>query len=115
MTERLSQQQAEFLVWLLEGYQERPDAETPLRRRMDTYLGVPIGRLPKGTSRSESASQSRMLRRLEDRGLIERRSFPGGLQFLPAGQWQEGHRRTTHVRLTAEGYDLAERLSAPGR
>ena len=110
--ERLSDQQADFLCWLLVAYRDLPDELAALHRRQVDHMGVPVGRLPKGTSRAESASMSRALRRLEDRGLIERRNWLAGLAFRPAGQFNDGNRRTTHVRLTAEGWDLAERLTA---
>ena len=51
-------------------------------------------------SRSECASISRALRRLEARGLIVRRN-----------DMSRGSRRTTCVRFTDVGRDLAERLA----
>jgi hypothetical protein len=95
---RVSEQQGELLLWLLECY--RTSAIIKLGAARFGYR-VRLERLPRGVSRSESASQSRALRRLEDRGLVER------------SNWVQNRRgsRTTHVRLTAAGWDLAERLA----
>jgi len=55
-------------------------------------------------TRVDAAAASRALRRLERRGLVER------LPARPAGA-----RRTTHVRLTDRGYEVAQWILFPPR
>jgi hypothetical protein len=63
-------------------------------------------------NRSEQASASRSLRRLEARGLVQR------VHHRAAGPGREPPEhvrfRTTHVCLTRDGRDMAQRLTAPG-
>mgnify|MGYP006352915013 CR=1 FL=1 len=101
---RLSGYQARFLLWLLERYQE---IEAGGDKRGMWAGAVRVPRAGAGQSRSDSASISRALRRLEDRGLIERLNHVSGSS-------DEGYvtqMRTTHIRLTESGRALAERLT----
>jgi hypothetical protein len=103
---RLSPYQEGVLVWLLDHYR-RIEATG---KTVDVW-GIDIGRRPPGTSRSESAADSRALRRLEDRGLIERRNFASGDRYGGRVDRKPHQHRTTHITLTATGRDLAERLT----
>lgn len=86
--QELSWQQATILRILYECYQK----QAPRTRDID---GVEWG---PGLSRVRAASVSRSLRRLEERGLIER--------------WTTGvGSRTTHVHLRPAGIALAQRLT----
>jgi hypothetical protein len=71
--ERLSPYQEGVLLWLLDRYR----AVEARGKTVDGW-GVRIARTPGGTSRSESAADSRALRRLEARGFIVRRNDVSG-------------------------------------
>jgi hypothetical protein len=107
---RLSSSQAGLLLLLLDAYRVTESAGGQVG-----VWGIRIHQLPDGTSRSKSAALSRSLRRLEDRGLVERRNQATGDQYSKPGEVDPDHvrlqHRTTHVRLTGEGRALAERLT----
>src|SRR5262249_8723593 len=94
----LSDLQRNFLVWLYQQYQ---------RGDVDGGWGVPYTGVPKGLTRSQQASISRAVRRLEQRGFVERTNQVSG----PApNEWIRKH-RTTHVRFLPPGTVLVERLT----
>jgi DNA-binding MarR family transcriptional regulator len=101
---RLSGYQARFLLWLIELYQE---IEAEGDKRGMWRDAVPVPRARAGQSRSDSASISRAVRRLEDRGLIERLNHVSGAP----GEGYATQMRTTHIRLTESGRAVAERLT----
>jgi hypothetical protein len=115
--EGLSGQQERFLVRLLKVYRdlEAPGRLTEQGSRELPIWGVRSGHLRDGAPRSESASVSRMLRRLEDRRLIERRNQSAGDRYSPEIDRPElkgrVQHRTTHVKLTPKGRELAEWLT----
>jgi len=119
MSERLSQQQEDFLVWLLDRYRdlETPGRLTEYGKHSLTHWGVRLPRFENGTSRSECASFSRAIRRLEQRGLVERWNTDSGnretgmVAKLTDTPNVASH-RTTNIRLTPAGRELAERLTA---
>jgi hypothetical protein len=111
--DRLSEAQRNLLGWLLEQYRgtEAWIAATPAPQRervreWNLFWGVRIGRLEAGTSRSESASTSRSLKRLEDRGLVIRHNINADPED---GRVQH---RTTSVTFTEAGRKLAELLDS---
>jgi DNA-binding MarR family transcriptional regulator len=96
----LSEQQKAILVGLLAC--ERPGLEMAVRDRWGggyhRWLVEPLN----GYSRSDQASISRAVRRLEGRGLVKR---------LNAVSKPGLARRTTHVALTDEGRAIAEAVN----
>jgi acetolactate synthase regulatory subunit len=101
----ISDLQKKILVNLLKAsdkpgphlWQYRKHGEGPWRTRVYWQYAMPIS-----TSRSASASIARALRRLEERGFVERVNSAAGSTAKKI--------RTTHVELTDAGRTLAEQL-----
>lgn len=107
---RLSPYQRAVLRWVLDRYREceEPGMLSDSGRGQLRIWGVPVWRR-EACSRSESASRSRALRRLEADGLIRRRSQVSGDWYQPDGIPDYGTQpRTTHLQLTEAGRALAE-------
>jgi hypothetical protein len=102
-----------FLAVVMGYLEMTPEERCHYRSEALKYWGIRITPLPAGTSRSESASQSRAIKRLEDRGLIQRRNQCSGDRYC-AEEYQPVFRqhRTTHLRFTPEGRARAELLHA---
>lgn len=97
MTDNLSAEQKSVLLWLLD-YCNRIESSGNDHAKQDIALwGVPWR--TNGLTRSEHASLSRTLRRLETRGLVIRKN-----------DVSDG-RRTTGVVLTANGRQIAEAVN----
>lgn len=96
----LSAQQREILLWIV---QQTHLADAGLRSFFWSWRSKDgtryVGWRQHGFTRSESASSSRALRRLEQRGLLER------------ANWCSDAKRTTAVRLTPLGRSTAETLA----
>lgn len=119
LVNRLSEQQRHLLLKLaerqttedVEAVEAEAEAECFSLPGMMRH-GVPIRRLPKGVSRSYSASVSRAMRRLEQRGLIVR--FNWISNGYTDNQHPNGYQmRTTHISLTKQGLCVAEQLRGP--
>jgi hypothetical protein len=113
----LSDFQIAVLAWMLRAYRHAEAVNSrpgqPVNRYEIAQLehwGVHIWK-PRPTSRAGSAARSRALRRLEARGLIERRNSIGGDQYS-GGVWNKQH-RTVELRFTPKGRTLAEQLETP--
>jgi hypothetical protein len=94
MRNGLSELQAQLLVGIYElslDYHQRPDI-------WPWYRGV-NWKSPRGATRSEQASRSRALARLEACGLVKRLN------------WVIGKARLTHVQIRPSGIAIAERLT----
>jgi hypothetical protein len=107
---KLSRQQRTILVWLYRVYAELKAAGYA---RINTF-GIPW-RNPSanGFSRSEQASISRALKRLEQRELVLRQNEVSGCPTTGScREWNtEPHARSTCVRLLPEGIRVAKRLT----
>src|SRR5258708_31644639 len=109
----LSDTQANILRYALRRYQWVETHGNESSRRQAAMWGIPWcpWRKDDRPNGSDRASVSRALRRLESRGLVQRRNDYRG------DRWQEspddnGVRfRTLQVKLTAEGRKVAERLT----
>ena len=66
---------------------------------------------PEERTRSESASLSRALRRLEGRGLVRRRNRHTGDAYMEDPWWRREQYRITHLALTPSGLTVAEGLA----
>lgn len=101
-----AQQQVLCWVWRWSVYLEaRDDGDA---RRPVEQVAV-AWRAGSGATAAQRASWSRTLRRLEQRGLLER--IPHRDEEAPVPTDSRGHGiRTAHVRLTAAGKELAKRL-----
>jgi hypothetical protein len=108
----LSPYQKAILSWLLDCYRHDEAVNSGKVHRVNRD-GVHLTRRPAGTSRSVSASASRAIRRLEERGLIRRRNRVSGDKYGRDGRGDHGHGaqvRTVTVELTPAGRVLAEEL-----
>jgi hypothetical protein len=116
MENRLSQQQEDFLGWLLDRYRDRevPGRLTEYGKHSLEHWGVHLPRFENGTSRSECASFSRAIRRLEQRGLVQRRNSHSGDKYQDHYE-NERQFRTVEVRFTPAGRELAERSTEEKR
>jgi len=105
MTRGLSTKQEAILRWLLQCYRNIEERGSDRARTLLAVWGVPWcpGRQARRSGRewtmSDSATTSRTVTRLEQRGLIARKhQVTGGT-------------RVTHIRLTEAGRAEAERLT----
>lgn len=114
MSTRLSELQAEILVSVLERYRHIEQHGNEFWRGEIAYWGVewPPYQRTYQPNAAERAALSRALRRLEARGLVQRRNSVRG------DRWQEEPSkhctpviRTTRAKLTDEGRTEAERLT----
>lgn len=104
-TERLSEQMREILLWVYENQPERgPQGFVPW------HPSVFIGENP---TPSQSTALSTTLKRLEERGLLNRYSITykdGQMVRMVWGQVAKDRIRTTHVQLSREGFRFVESL-----
>lgn len=101
---RISADQAWLLTWVL-GECKRG---APAWRG-----GVYLPKAKTGITRSRSAAISRALRRLEQRGLVVRMNGTSDAPGAPSSTAVQ--MRTTHVRLTDAGRELAEQCELAHR
>jgi hypothetical protein len=111
MSDRLSDVQERFLIWLLERYRQVEDHGNDFAKKNVEAWGISLGGRQEGISRSESASLSRGLRRLEARGLVRRRNDRQGDRYSHGDSPELGSQRTTRVQFTLAGRELADRLT----
>ena len=115
MQTKLSKLQKAILVWLGEVYQDESARDTwerigvPVGYRPSFYGGGPLLHTPSRRPHAkfgwnESQAFSLSIRRLEERGLIER--------IRPS--WHHNGKRTKYIKLTAEGEDTAGELIKAG-
>lgn len=115
---QLSPEQEQFLKWMLFVHRMEDQMRAGTGKVQLEEWGVKLKNLPRGADRSRSASRSRMLRRLEERGLVERRNRSSGDRYSedPEDTLEVREElglvqhRTTHVRFTEKGREVAERL-----
>jgi hypothetical protein len=108
-TAKLSDEQRRLLAWMLRAYRWHETHDNNDIAKADLRIwGIHSHNLA-SVSRSVSASMSRSLRRLEERGLIQRRNQCSGDRYCEGGGRYES-KKATHVKFTPEGRALAERL-----
>lgn len=110
-TTKLSQYQKRILQWVLEQTEWYETNGNEFLRGEVAHWGVSWHDGVRRTN-AENASLSRSLCRLEERGLVQRRNHVSGDPHGTIG-WDghERHTRTTHVRLTKVGREVAKRLT----
>lgn len=110
----LSKLQREILRCLLANYRHVEEHGNDYCRLDLQRVGIRLLQFrPQYTSPSERAAFSRSLKRMEERGLILRTNHMSGVPGCGRirTRREERHGRTDHVAFTAEGRELAERLT----